>query len=221
MKRLNFWVCVVLVGGLPFVWWYPLQPVQEVVLVGGGHRAQALTEAIIQAQGRVSFFARSDRLCEKIFENPWVRTCALRRHFPNVWQLDMQYHTPLFVIHEGAVSNKGVLIPSLLKESVGKIMKVDAPSDKYQEAYNLYRMLHSSKGLTHKVKNMGYAQKLGWWVHLEPGSTVVLGERLHADRWAYFLKVIQKPGFAKRSGQYFDMRYVSGFAYRKEPLQKS
>ena len=172
---------------------------------------------VVSAASQQGFFQLDlDRLIASIEALPWVKTAAVRRHWPDSLSVEIVEQQPFaFWGDKGLVSVDGqAFFPDMAPFRHAKLATLTGPKNTAGEMTSVFGQLTEVLA-SHQLQiaHLQLSKRKAWEVELSNGLLLKLGrdnplERVKRLMWVYANSVAQE----ERDIEYVDLRYPNGFA---------
>jgi cell division protein FtsQ len=192
--------------------------IQRVVVNGELRQADAAHIAAVIQQGLRGTFFTVDLAAarDELGKVPWVRSVAVRRHWPATLEVAVTEQQPLARWNDTAlVSIDGEVFDAEYGEELPDFY---GPDGSAAEMTARYREFASSlRGHRFEIDSLTRSARGAWDVKLDDGTTIALGREHVSERWARWIELSDRFGSRITGGGQLvalDLRYENGFAAR-------
>ena len=192
--------------------------IQHVVITGTLANAdRAHITAVVQQELRGTFFtldlARSRDALQKV---KWVRSVAVRRHWPARIEIAVEEQQPLARWNDVQLVNvQGEVFDAEYGEELPEFYAPEGTASEVTSRYREFSTLLARSQLS--IDSLSRSARGAWDVKLDDGMVIALGREQVSERWTRWMNVSDR--YRNRIAQgkaltAIDMRYANGFAAR-------
>jgi len=208
-------------GAVHYVVRLPAFPLREVrVNARLEHVTREQIETIVRREFAGNFFTLDLAAARAAFEKlPWVRSVAVRRHWPDRLEVALEEHVPLARWGGTAlVSAHGEVFVAAYDGNLPMFMGPEGSAREIAQQYVNFRRTLGVIGRT--PVQVHVSLRRAWRIRLDNGLVIELGRERIESRLDRFVAVYDRTvGALQRKLDYADLRYSHGFAVRIPELK--